>query len=456
MAHPGINFIFVEVDKYTGPGSSLVYSISCAKKYLQKPFIFHACDTIADGIPQSVENNWISAYSVENADQYRTLNLDSNLKFSGFNEKGQIGFDYAYPGVSGIKDFKQYWKIVDSLINNPEENSTSDCDIINKMIKENSIIFDIHLIKNWYDVGNVYELEKTRKYFQDEHDILDKPQENIYFINNDVIKFFYDPELVEKRVKRSNLLKGLVPEVKSSSKKFFKYKFEKGSLFSKTVNPRKMRNFLHWSNKELWKVNSDQGMLELCKNFYIKKTMSRVEMFLEGRADCEIVINGEKIPPVRHMLELIDLDWLCNGIPSLIHGDFILDNVIEIENGFKLIDWRQDFGTSIVTGDIYYDLAKMNHNLVFNHEIVKSGNFKILESNVGIECDILCSKNLLDCRLELHDFIVRNNFDLERVEMLTSIIWINMSPLHEHPIDKFLFNFGKYNLYRQLTKRGKL
>ena len=34
--------------------------------------------------------------------------------------------------------------------------------------------------------------------------------------------------------------------------------------------------------------------------------------------------------------------------------------------------------------------------------------------------------------------------------MLTSIIWINMAPLHEYPFNNFLFNFGKYNLYKNL------
>ena len=80
-----------------------------------------------------------------------------------------------------------------------------------------------------------------------------------------------------------------------------------------------------------------------------------------------------------------------------------------------MIDWRQDFANCIEVGDVYYDLAKMNHNLVFNHEIVNAGNFNISESKVGIQCDILCSKNLLDCKQVLHEFIVENNFDLEKV-----------------------------------------
>jgi hypothetical protein len=28
---------------------------------------------------------------------------------------------------------------------------------------------------------------------------------------------------------------------------------------------------------------------------------------------------------------------------------------------------------------------------------------------------------------------------------------LNMSPLHEHPLDKFLYYFGRYHLYRSLN-----
>ena len=46
LCHPDRKFEFVEIDHFTGPSSSLLYSISCCEKNLQQPFIFHACDTI--------------------------------------------------------------------------------------------------------------------------------------------------------------------------------------------------------------------------------------------------------------------------------------------------------------------------------------------------------------------------------------------------------------------------
>ena len=454
MLHHENTFTFVEVDKYQGPGSSLLYSISKAKDVLQCPFIFHACDTISSGHPHDVACNWVTAYKVNSADQYRTIKFGSDMKFAGFNDKGEISFDYAYPGICGIKDFMSFWEALERILEDDKRMSLSDCDVINSMLPNCS--FDIVELDSWYDIGNASELEKTRAFYQERFDILDKPQENIYFYKESVIKFFHDSELVQKRVKRSMQLSGLVPPVTSYSENLFKYNFTEGNLFSKTVNPQKMRAFLQWSSKNMWDLKSEKSISQLCKKFYIDKTLSRVNMFLGKREDTHIQINGESIPPVDEMLSSIDEQWLCNGKASKIHGDLILDNVIETPTGFTLIDWRQDFAGDLQVGDLYYDLAKLNHNLVFNHELVNAGRYDISESNSNISCDILCSKNLIDCREVLRDFISSNGLDMSKVDVLTGIVWINMAPLHEHPLDKFLFNFGKYNLYSSLKKRGSL
>ena len=56
----------------------------------------------------------------------------------------------------------------------------------------------------------------------------------------------------------------------------------------------------------------------------------------------------------------------------------------------------------------------------------------------------------MECKNILKKFVKDNGYDYNKVEVLTSIIWINMSPLHEYPFNTFLFNFGKYNLYKNL------
>lgn len=169
--------------------------------------------------------------------------------------------------------------------------------------------------------------------------------------------------------------------------------------------------------------------------------------FLEDNDD-PTIINGKYLEPIDTMMDKIDKEWLCNGEPVSFHGDFILDNILKTEDGFCLLDWRQDFAGNLNIGDIYYDLSKLNHNLTVNHEILN----KKLYSETPDNCHILCNSNLLSCKQILKDFVQENGYDYRKVETLTCLIWLNMAPLHEYPLNKFLFNFGKLNLARVLEQ----
>jgi len=105
LAYPNHNFTFVEVDKYKGEGSSLGYSILQCKHELNCPFIFHASDTIAKEFKTpKLDKNWVVGSHKEDSSQYRTLNLNSG-KLIKINEKGELGYDFSYVGMTGIKDF---------------------------------------------------------------------------------------------------------------------------------------------------------------------------------------------------------------------------------------------------------------------------------------------------------------------------------------------------------------
>jgi hypothetical protein len=315
--------------------------------------------------------------------------------------------------------------------------------------------FVVREFKVWHDIGNVSSLEKARKVYKDDFEVLDKPKENIYFYKNSVIKFFYDERLNDKRVERSKILSPIVPQITGATKNYFKYDFIEGDVLSSVVTPSLMKTFISWLDKNLWLKNENKvEITKMCHDFYFKKTRSRINLYKENSLhDKEYKrINNLELPSINDLIECIDKDWLSKGIPTRIHGDLILDNVLYDGKDFTLIDWRQDFANCLETGDLYYDLAKLNHNLVFNHELVNKNLFTIqyCHENENLVCDILCSKNLLDCKNVLRQFIIKNELDIKKVEVLTSLIWINMAPLHEYPVNNFLFNFGKYNLYRSL------
>jgi choline kinase len=444
LAYPDLNFTFVEIDKYKDEGSSLGYSILQCKHNLNCPFIFHASDTIIKDFElHNLDKNWIMGSYKEDNSQYRTLNL-SNNKLVKINEKGEIGYDYSYIGVAGIKDFELFFYELEKLIYN-NHNDTSDVHVINNMLPEIDFEYKEVSYGNWFDIGNTSELIKTKKVFKTSIDVLDKKDESIFFFDNFVIKFFSNPVINKNRVIRAYNLKGLVPEIIDSTDNFYKYKKANGNLFSKSVKVNTFLNFLNWSKNNLWINKIDPNFKDKCFKFYIEKTKQRISDYLKDTPETNI-INNEYIPSIYDLLDTIDIEWLCTGIPSQFHGDFILDNIIETKTGFTLIDWRQDFAGELEVGDIYYDLAKLNHNLTINHDIVNKNLF----GSSPNDCYILINSILNECKKSLHTFIEENNYDLKKVEILTSIIWINMAPLHEYPFNNFLFNFGKYNLYKNI------
>ena len=238
----------------------------------------------------------------------------------------------------------------------------------------------------------------------------------------------------------------LVPKLINSTKNFYKYEKAPGCVFSKSVKPRSFQKLLNWACENLWIEADDNNIKNKCEMFYLKKTSSRISQYLNGTKDTEEVINGESVPSINELIKCLDKEWLTDGRPVQYHGDFILDNIIETRENFTLIDWRQDFAGDIFIGDIYYDLAKLNHNLTVNHNIVG----KSLYSKDKNNCYILTNSILNDCKIILQKFCNDNDYEYDKVEVITAIIWLNMAPLHTYPFNDFLFTFGKYNLYRKI------
>ena len=77
---------------------------------------------------------------------------------------------------------------------------------------------------------------------------------------------------------------------------------------------------------------------------------------------------------------------------------------------------------------------------------MNEGHYTITEADGDIRCDIYRSDILTECREEFHKFIVDQELDLSKVKLLTAIIWLNMAPLHEPKLGRFLFYLGKLNL----------
>jgi hypothetical protein len=437
------------VDNYIGEGSSLLYSISLCKEYLQCPFVFHACDTL---LPKNYidevdfSSNWSVGGIGENSQSYRTLNC-LNGKISSINEKGEQNFDYVYVGVSGFYDYEIFWNTCKNILKTVNTSDLSDCHVIRKMNE-----FSVISLNEWYDIGNIDALKRTRSKIKGTIQVLDKEDENIFVLNDFVIKFFHNKKICYDRVLRSTSLGGLTPKLLDSTENFYKYEYVVADLLSDVVNRIKFLELLQWAKENLWVSKEQENFYDNALSFYKDKTLLRIEKFLDKHNLLDEVnyINGVEVPKIKDLITQINFEDIIGKEPTGFHGDFILDNIL-ISDTFTLIDWRQDFNGIIESGDMNYDLAKLNHNLVLNHDMLYHDYFKI-DFSKGIECDVHVKKSLIDCKSILKEFCEENGINFNNIEILTALIWINMSPLHEHPLDMFLYYFGKYNLFLALSK----
>ena len=173
--------------------------------------------------------------------------------------------------------------------------------------------------------------------------------------------------------------------------------------------------------------------------------------------DKNIFINGVKIPKeftVDYILDKIQecKEWKEANWTSW-HGDFTLENIlIDNNNNYSLIDCRQGYGNELYCGDKIYDYVKMNMNLLFNFSSIYNNLYNIIidEDNNKIHVDILVNSESTYCKEVLKRFVEADDISYDYIEMLTGIIFLDLCPLFEPKLCKFLFYFGKYVLYSNM------
>lgn len=458
IAYPDLAVEYVTVPKYKGEGSSLGLSLLAAKDVLQCPFVYHAGDTLVSEDIPNPDKNWIGVFQGSDTTNYESWTLQGGTL--QLHKRGALETDYIHIGLVGIHEYKSFWKVLESAYNNdPQDSSLNDCLTLSQMIKKGHSM-EVIEFSSWKDVGNAGALVKARKELGDDIGDLEKAGERIFIFDTFVVKFFADTEAVDKRVERGRLLNGFVPDIEAHQGNFYRYTYADGDLYSDIAQPEDFKKFLKWAETEFWKevTEVDQATFsKLCHDFYYEKTQQRIQKFLDSNEliDVEHVINGIEVPTIASMLKMIDFDELSQGIQSRFHGDFILDNILKTKSGYCLIDWRHEFGGLLQGGDRYYDLAKLNHNLTVNHNIISQDLYIVDTQTSNIRVDILRPNYLVECNKVFDDFLISAGYDKIRVELLTGLIWLNMSPLHHHPFNLFLYYFGKLQLWRTIQQGRK-
>lgn len=328
LAYPSHHIQYVDVDRYEGSGSSLLYSILQAKHLLQKPFIYHCCDTFTTiPILFSEENTLVVSKSTEIASYSSIQAIENNV--SKMCSKGHKGNDLCYLGIAYFKDFSLFWKEANHLYNErPADSSLSDVHCIQGMIEKLSLFQYIEVPK-FYDTGNVESYKQCLEAFDPQFDVLPKNNESLCFFPDRVIKFQADSVINKKRYERGLILQPHVPRILHATDHFIEMEFVKGVPLSKSLTYGDIEKLLEWSQIHLWnkkKISND--FQKECIDFYIEKTYKRLSQLKLSYPERNNV-NDINIGTVYDLLRNVDVNILKTSSFSYFHGDFILDNIIK-------------------------------------------------------------------------------------------------------------------------------
>jgi hypothetical protein len=377
--------------------------------------------------------------------QYSSIITENNI-VKELNDKNSNSYDYVYTGISYIHDYVNFWfNLKSQYVLNPMNSSLSDIHAIKQMILD-GIDFEYNVLPHWYDTGNTESYNKLREIFKPTYEVLEKNNESLCFINTNVIKFINDENINAKRILRGEQLYPLTPKIHNVSSNFIQMELVDGTILSEVYYNGIIYKLLQWAREHLW-INCEKNpkYIECCKRFYISKTISRINdlSFLNNE---HTYINGLQFPDIKVLIADIPLDLICTDTFMQFHGDFILDNIIVTSQTFKLLDWRHEFDDQLTHGDIYYDLAKLQHNLILNHKNINNGLFEIKYDSDHVVVDLKCNYFHIQQLNDYDRFILENGYNLKKIKILTALIWLNMSPLYTGKFSEFLFYFGKYNL----------
>jgi NDP-sugar pyrophosphorylase family protein len=460
LAHPQKKFTFIEIDKYSEPGAGPGYAMLKCEEELRCPFFFVSCDSLISwdfACINAQSKSWAGWDHIEDPTQYCTIEENSG-KIEKIIDKKTFGTDKAFVGVAFIKEYEEFW----ALLHQQKPTVNEEIQVAPAILNMSNM--HAHHV-TWYDTGSKEGLLEARNHFKGLQN-LDKLDEELYFIDKYVVKYFHNSSISNNRVARTKIMGSTVPEIIAHSNNFYKYNFVSGRDLFKIENPQDIiLDLLNYAQENLWSKTASLDDVDkkifkdVCKKFYYDKTLMRLEK-LYSKIDLkerDNIINDQHIPPLNQIFCRVNWDWLADGVAAKFHGDFNFSNIVYGENKFKFLDWRQDFGGSIEYGDIYYDFAKMYHSFLFPHPSVKAGKFYVYKrphKDLGwekIKTFVEVPYHIEKCKDIFEEFLVDNGYNLWKTKILTAIVLLNMSPLHESPMDEYLYYFAKSYLHEVLS-----
>lgn len=451
--YPRHKFKFVKVLNYDGKNSGPGHSLHKCKRFLKKPFYFVSCDTIWNKkkIPKNQKINWmaVSEKNFENSENFCNLVTKKNLITNLYDKIDPKKKHYQFSGLAYIYDWKIFWSLFkeELILKEIQVSSGFKNLIINKKVYIKKI--------DWYDIGTLKNYKKTIESFE----LYDfsKKSEFIYQNEKNIIKFYNVKQKMKRILNRSKDLKKFVPKNIKIINGFLCQDFVKGNVLYDHLSPKLFLKLLDFLFSKFWKINENVNIDREVKNFYKKKTYSRVNLYLKKYKKFEHEkINDLKYPKILDLLKKINWSILENNtVVSRFHGDLQFDNIIcnKKLNKFTLIDWRDSFEGNNRYGDLYYDLAKLFGGMKINYSEIKKKNFYFFEKNLSVEFSMPEIKAYKSYETIFKKQIEKRKFLYKKVKLLRAIIFLNMCPLHHYPFDIMLFNLAKKELLNIINQK---
>ncbi len=445
-----IDFVWTQSWKSSNQG--LTQTLLDSQPKLESQFIFHAVDSIVN--PDSInkieqcQGTSILVAQPQFSGIYRTIK-NGEWKKTEFDEHDE---NLAYVGVGKIFSNTQFWK---SLY----EHSNANCEGgetigINP---ENCEILRMEP-EHWLDCGSIEGIRVARAKYYTSDVVLERNDEAIWMIQNRMIKFHTSVKFIEDRVSRAESLYPYVPRVKHNSANVYSYERVDGETLSKAPE-NSFKGFLEFCNK-FWTLDTKNLEIIECKKKYIQfyqiKSNARIQEFFNLFPNYNVTeINNNNVTSLDALLSKINWDNLTDIHLGRVHGDLHPDNVIYSghETSFSLLDWRQDIAGEVSeAGDIYYDLAKINHGLIVDHEKISRNEFMVNISNNQAKIHMEMTDKKQKWKNEFDRYVKQMHFDVDKIELLTALIFLNIAALHHKPYNQFLFVLGHKMLNEQMLE----
>jgi len=459
--HSDKDIVFVDIPNYAEGDTGPATSIQACAKYLHGGFMWLACDTLFDfDYKDKLDHNWVGVHPVDSviAQDYCWVEREADRIISVKDKKTSNTAVDAFIGLMYAKD--------DEYLNN----------LINRKAKETPEGFDgldlkAHTVRGWKDFGTYEKWEELSSEFTDVS--FPKPDELFYNDNGKIIKFWTNPKQAEMRVKRANVNPACMPGNVEAHGNFLVHEYAKGDIVYNQYTPEVYKKMLAWCESTLWidaPAVDDIDTFNACRKFYYEKTMERVEQFRVKYADWSEprIVNGVEVETIDYYLSKINWADLCSTISwKFIHGDLHFDNTIYDPNvtfvplsetnpytrhedpRFTAIDWRTDFAGGLY-GDQYYDLAKMLGGLHLSYKDIKHERYSYLEADDRVQLGVPSVRDVEVYENILKEWAVAQELEWNKVKLLVPVIYLNMSPLHEAPFDKFLVALAQLHFSKVL------